>query len=238
MKELEDQPWFPALLRQFQTDHIGYVATRWPGYDALLPLLMDPVRVARAQVDLCSGSGEPAITVHRLSLSAEPLTLTDLYPRHAFHHNGPISYDHRPLDVRMLKAQSSTCYTMFNAFHHFSDAEKLCLVHKLRAARAEAFLVEVLEPRLWCLLKVLVATTVGTLLLAPFVRPFSSLRLFFTYIVPVNVLTITWDGVISVLRSRTAAQYKALFAADPEGIVVHRLPGRLQRIIVIQLSRP
>jgi len=73
------------------------------------------------------------------------------------------------------------------------------------------------------------------LLLAPFVKPFSLGRLFFTYVVPVNVLTITWDGVISVLRARTAEQYRSQFEALGADVQVHRLPGPWLPITVIHV---
>ncbi|MEO8732750.1 MAG: hypothetical protein ABI373_00330, partial [Flavobacteriales bacterium] len=187
--------------------------------------------------DLCSGSGEPAISVFEHSTCFTRLTLTDLYPRSSFPSTGMVTYDPRPVDAKTMEIFPGACYTMFNAFHHFTDSEKVGLVHRLRGAGNEAFLVEVLEPTALCLAKVLVATTVGTLLFMPFVRPFSFARLFFTYIVPINVLTIAWDGVISVFRSRSLAQYRALFAADAQGISVHRLPATLQAIIVIHLQR-
>ena len=39
MQELEDLPWFPAKLRDYQTEHIGFLATRMPVYDVFLAYL-------------------------------------------------------------------------------------------------------------------------------------------------------------------------------------------------------
>jgi len=59
-------------------------------------------------------------------------------------------------------------------------------------------------------IKIIFTATVIQLLTAPFVKPFSLLRLLFTYIIPVNLFTVAYDGVISVLSSKTAAQYTGL----------------------------
>jgi hypothetical protein len=53
------------------------------------------------------------------------------------------------------------------------------------------------------LLKIIFTTTIGQIILTPFVKPFSWMRLVFTYIIPINLFTITWDGVVSVLKSES-----------------------------------
>jgi len=235
MYELEDQPWFPQRLREFQTDYIGHLTARWAGYSGLLPLLNDPHCNAREQVDLCSGSGEPAIAVFRGVPQFTNLTLTDLYPPAGLTADTHVTYDPRPIDARHIEPRPNACYTMFNALHHFNDRDKVQLLHKLRAAGAEALLVEVLEPTVLCFGKALLASTLGVIVFTPFVRPFSFARLLLTYVIPINVITITWDGLVSVLHSRSEAQYRALFAADAKGITVHHLGGRWRSIIAIQL---
>jgi len=235
MYELEDQPWFPRRLREYQTGYIGHVTARWAGYARLSPYLQGPWCTAREQVDLCSGSGEPAITVFKGAARFTRLILTDLYPQHRSTDDARITYDQRPVDVRRFEPRSGACYTMFNALHHVDDGDKVRLVGTLREAGAEALLVEVLEPTVLCALKVVLASTIGVLLLMPFVRPFSFARLLFTYVLPINIITITWDGLVSVHRSRSAAEYRALFAADPRGITVHHLPSRWRPLIAIQL---
>ncbi len=60
-------------------------------------------------------------------------------------------------------------------------------------------------------------------------------RLFFTYIVPVNVVSITYDGVVSVLRARSATRYAALFAGEDGAVQVTRLAGRILPLTLITL---
>jgi hypothetical protein len=235
MKELEDLPWFPQALREFQTDHIGFLASRWHLYDAFIAYGGRVAPRWRPQVDLCSGSGEPAISLHQQLGPFTPLTLTDLYPHRGIRTPPGVTYQPHPVDARAVRVMPEMTYTMFNAFHHFPAAEQQQLVRRLRRGGAEAFLVEILEPTLACMVKVLLATTVGVLVLTPFVRPFRWDRLFFTYLLPVNVLTITWDGVVSVLRSRTASAFAQLLVDEGPEVQVHRLRGRLLPITVIHI---
>jgi hypothetical protein len=104
---------------------------------------------------------------------------------------------------------------MFNAFHHFSKEEKIHILSKIQAAGSKARFVEILQPGLLCFIKVCVACTVGVLLLTPFIRPFSLKRLFYTYILPLGLLSILSDGLVSVLRSGSASDYKKLIEGIP-----------------------
>ncbi len=63
---------------------------------------------------------------------------------------------------------------MFNAFHHFKDADKIKV---LKSNAPHGILIaEILEPNLFNAIKILFTTTIGQLLLRPFVKPFSILK--------------------------------------------------------------
>jgi len=235
MRELEDLSWFPAALRDFQTGSIGFLVTRFRVYDAFVVYLRTLSLTRQPMWDLCSGSGEAAISIFKGSGRFTALTLSDKFPNKAALRDGRSTHVPRPVDVLDMRFERGTCYTMFNALHHFSDAEKLGIAQRIQESGATAFFVEVLEPRASCLLKVLFVTVAGTLLLTPFVRPFSFWRLFFTYILPVNLFTIPFDGIVSVLRSRSAQHYQALFTSAHPAIQVHRLKNGRSPLIVIRI---
>jgi len=234
MNELEDRPWFPALLRNYQTEFIGTVAIWLKVYDRVVERLRSRT-TAVPMVDLCAGSGEPAITIFRHCAAFSSLTLTDKYPGRALAPGVAHTYAAESVDVLDLAFAKGTCYTMFNAFHHFPDAEKLRIIRRLRQSGSEACFVELLEPTLACMVKVVLMTTVGTVLLTPFVPPFSLGRLFFTYIIPINVVTITYDGVVSVLRARSARQLTALFDQEGGSVQVTRLAGGVLPLTLIEV---
>lgn len=236
MKELEDLTWFPPLLRNFQTDFIGFVVTRFKFYDRFIRYLKSISIQQQPMFDLGSGSGEPAITIFRESDCFSQLILSDKYPQLLTFAHPKISYLSQSMDVNEMEFQPGICYTMFNVFHHFSDKEKLQIVNRMNASGSVAFFVEILEPRFDTFLKVIFTTTVGNLLMAPFIKPFSLLRLFFTYIIPINILTITYDGVISVFKSRSVTQYQRLFSMYQNSVKVFKLKNPISPVVVIQVQ--
>ena len=237
MKELEDYSWFPAILRNFQTEFIGFVVTTFNVYNVFIQHLKTLPLSVQSMTDLCSGSGEPAITIFRKSNCFSSLLLSDKYPSLLKVNDDKISYEIQRTDVLEMDFKHGTCYTMFNAIHHFQDEEKLKIVQKIQISGSDAFIVEVLEPTIFCLLKIVFTTTIGCLLLTPFIHPFSFMRLFFTYILPVNILTITFDGIVSVLKSRTVKHYQKLFANTENALKIIRLKNGLHTLIVIQIER-
>lgn len=234
MKELEDHTWFPPVLRNFQTDFTGFVAVHSRVYDVFINYLKGLKFSPAAMTDLCSGSGEPAISIFKKSGCFTKLVLTDMYPRKISSGNG-ICYEPESMDVLQMEFNKDSCYTMFNAFHHFSDEEKIRVINSIRESGATAFIVELLEPDFFCMLKILLLTTLGTLLLSPFIRPFSFTRLLLTYIIPVNVFTICYDGIVSVLKSRSVEHYKKLFS-DNKSVKVSGLENWLNRLVVIEVK--
>ncbi len=226
MKELEDYSWFPAILRKFQTDYIGFVVSKFDIYEGFIEHLNKQNVKSKIQFDLCSGSAEPASTIFNSSSCFNKLILSDKYP----------SYPNiEKLDVLEAQYSNEYTYTMFNAFHHFDDKEKLNIVEKIKNANTQAYFVEILEPSLFFILKVLFATIIGTILLSPFIKPFSLKRLFFTYIIPLNIINISYDGIISVLKSRSFRQYQRLFQND-EQVKIFRLKKDIRSLIVISIN--
>lgn len=235
MLELEDQNWFPTVLRNFQTEFIGYVVSRFQFYRAFILYLNQLNLVKKPLTDLCSGSGEPAISIFKQSKCFSNLLLTDKFPGTLFSNDAVIQYETQPVDALQLKFEKDTYYTMFNAFHHFTDVEKKELIGKIQQSGASAFFAEVLEPTLFCVLKVFLMATVGCLILTPFIRPFSFKRLLFTYIIPVNIAGILFDGIVSVYKSRSEKQYRSLFSHMNQTVSIHRFTGGISPVILIHI---
>src|SRR5918996_1357730 len=83
--ELEDQPWFPATIRDLATDYLQFIQTRFRIDRAMTPLvarLLESTGTRRI-IDLCSGgSGPLLLLVGDLAdrgIDARA-TLTDLFP--------------------------------------------------------------------------------------------------------------------------------------------------------------
>jgi len=237
MKELEDLPYFPSWLRNFQTEFIGYVVMRFQVYRPFIKYIRSLSLPPQPMIDLCSGSGQPAIHIFKESPCFDHLTLSDKFPNTVFQADN-ITYLPHSMDVIEMEFQSGACYTMFNALHHFKDEDKLKIAQKMVASGSSCFFVEILEPHLLCCIKVLLMTTIGNLLLTPFIKPFSFARLLFTYIIPINILTITYDGVVSVFKSGSVNQYKKLFSSFGHSIQVFKLGKAAIPLVVIQILPP
>lgn len=200
--ELEDLPGFPSVLRRQQVEFIGWLVDRFGIYAPVLPLLSGVlVRTGNAHItDLGSGSGGP---IHYLAcrpgLEHVRILLTDRFPTPKPIALQNVDWHPYPVDALEPNAPGDGLLTLFNAFHHFTPAqqERMVQIHATRGL----LVFEVLQPTVLSFLKILTTTTIGQLLLAPFVRPFRWERLLFTYILPINLVTIPWDGLVSVLRS-------------------------------------
>lgn len=232
MKELEDYPWFPAFLRDFQTAFIGFVVVRFAVYKPLIDHVNALQLPPQPITDLCSGSGEPAISIFKQCPGFTRLELTDKYPV-TIRASVDMVYLPESVDVLDMAFEPGRIYTMFNAFHHFDDADKLRITERIQATGSRAFFVEILEPNVVFILKILFITTIGNLLLTPFIRPFSGWRLVLTYLIPVNIFTIAYDGIVSVFKSRSVRQYQQLFAGR-QGVSVFKLQKGLRSLVVIQ----
>jgi hypothetical protein len=224
--ELEDLPGFPAVLRRQQVEFIGWLVHRFGIYAPVTSLISSALAQVSSNdvTDLGSGSGGPILLLLRdKRLAHARFLLTDRFPPRDGSNDGTKdgvkggtkdgtedrSFDRTgggrlrwhpdPVDALESQVPGTGLITIFNAFHHFS-AEQQRRVLRAHASRG-VLVFEVLQPSLLVFLKILITTTLGQLLLAPFVRPFRWERMLFTYLVPLNLITIPWDGLVSVLRS-------------------------------------
>jgi hypothetical protein len=211
LKELEDYIWFPKLLRRWQMDFIGSLPIWANIYAPLTTILQQLISSTNVTCmhDVCSGSGKPSLCMQNMLLKKIPLTLSDKFPDDKYT-NLHINYTKHSVDIATLIPKKNTCYTMYNAFHHFSDNEQKRIVQNMAMANAPFLFAEILQPNWLNIVKIIFTTTFVQLLVTPFLKPFSLARLFFTYIIPINIFTITYDGIISVFKSKTATQFTTL----------------------------
>ncbi len=228
IKELEDYNWFPQLFRHFQAAYIGSIIKWTKFYQPLVPVvqqLLNENKIDKIQ-DLCSGSGMPAVFMQQQMSGHNKTILSDKFPEQSFANTENVIYLNTETDVLLLQPERNTCYTMYNSFHHFTDSEQEQVLKNLQAANAPFVIAEILEPDFFTMIKIIFTTTLIQLLTAPFVKPFSLLRLLFTYIIPVNIFTVTYDGIISVLKSKSVQQYQNLVNKTANGnyeMTVHKI---------------
>src|SRR6187402_1698958 len=138
--ELEDQPWFPAVIRDLATDYLQFIQTRLRIDRAMAPLVRRALEKSGAThiVDLCSGgSGPLLLLVTDLAAAGVPVhaTLTDLYPNApAFEQiagasGGLIDFEPFPVDARHVPPHLAGLRTIFNGFHHLPPPDARSVLH-------------------------------------------------------------------------------------------------------------
>lgn len=220
--EFEDLPGFPSVLRRMQVEFIGWLVERAGIYRPMVTQLYKALYFTetRELTDLGSGNGGPVFYLSTFpALAAVRFLLTDRFPSPAPTGSDYVLWHGASVDAMDPDPPGTGPLTLFNAFHHFTPEQQEQLV-RLHGPRG-LLVHEVLQPNAFVFLKILFTTTVGQLLLAPFVRPFRWERLFFTYVLPINLITIPWDGMVSVLRSDTPERLmERMRNAAPEGCEV------------------
>jgi hypothetical protein len=210
-KELEDYDWFPPVLRKYQMQYIGVMVQQLGFYKKVIPVVNDLIQREKITeiVDLCSGSGVPALVVHK-GLTDQSVTtyLTDKYPQ-TFAPTRGVHAHMSEQDVLQLTPKLGTLYTMYNAFHHFQPEEQAALLQKIIDGNAHLLVVEVIKPNLWNALLVSLASTLGVWVFFWWIKPFEWRRFVFSYVLPINILTILIDGLVSILKSKSAEAYRA-----------------------------
>lgn len=213
--ELEDQRWFPHIIRQGMLDFLRFMISKLDAYESAIPLLKELLeRTNQDQIiDLCSGAGG-GIAVVQAAISKEMnrpirVTLTDLYPNVESYKYlqeqtaGQITFIAESVNAMAVPEHIKGARTIFSSFHHFTPVQARALLQDAADKRtaigifegADKSWVELLA--LWVLFPFLI------FIVTPFIRPFKFSRLFFTYIVPAIPIGILWDGTVSLLRIYT-----------------------------------
>ena len=219
--ELEDQPWFPRVIRDLATDYLQFIQARFRMDRAMAPVVRRVLDESgtRAIVDLCSGgSGPLLLLVEDLAADGMPVrvTMTDLYPNVpafqaiAAQSGGRIGYETRSVDARNVPPDLAGLRTIFNGFHHLKPEDARSVLHAAAAARQPIAIFEVSDRRWSTLIQIALLTPLFVWIATPFMRPFLWRRLFWTYVVPAVPFTCLWDGVVSQLRAYTVDELRGL----------------------------
>lgn len=239
LKELEDYPWFPTYLRKMQLEYIGWISVHLKLYQPILKLLQH--FPSNNWIDLASGSGWPAFYLQENNENKIHYKLTDLYPT-SFSKEviKYVAFDHASFNLLEFQPQAGMQYSMFNSFHHFSSEQQKQIIQKIKEVRASCIITEVLEPTLLCFIQVTVAAFIIQPLTAWAIKPFSFLRIITTYILPIQLITVAWDGWLSVFKSKTMDQYKVLVSglADNQYTIEVKAIKQLRGNLIIILVQP
>lgn len=222
LPEFEDLHWLPDIIRSGVTNLI-VVFHRLMGTPVVIAGLISKLAENgsfKRIVDLGSGSGGPMPEVIRKINSLNPgmpfqLLLTDLHPNQKLireiNESGSdtLSYHNLPVDATNLSEAPKGLKTMIASFHHMDPAIAKDILRSAQDTKDSILIYEITKNNipvvLWALfLPISLALLVlMSLIMTPFVRPFTFRQFLFTYIVPVIPLVYAWDGQASAMRTYT-----------------------------------
>lgn len=220
--ELQDLPRFPAVWRDLITDFIAWYVTTYQPYGHAVQVLVDALRSAGTTriVDLCAGAGGPILDLKPAldrALGAEvSVTLTDKYPNlDAFRAAAARFPSHvrgapEPVDATAVCATLTGFRTLFTSFHHFPPEQSRAILADAVQKRQGIGVFEFTERRLLVWAVPLLLTPALVWCATPWIRPVAWRRLLWTYVVPVVPLVTAFDALVSVLRTYTVDELRAL----------------------------
>jgi hypothetical protein len=249
--EFEDQPCFPALVRDLATDYLRFVQSALRLHRPIVPVLAIALRAtgAREILDLCSGGGGLTVSLQRaLATLGVPvrITLTDRFPnlgafqRIAEASSGRLSFVGESVDARSVPPRLKGFRTIFNSFHHFRPSDARTILRDAVDAGEAIAVFEYPERRGLIIFLTLCFTPLLVALATPFIPPFRWSRLLFTYVLPLVPLICWWDGVISHLRAYTVDELRMLasdatlgsYRQDAGMIPLPGTPGHLTYLVL------
>lgn len=220
--ELEDLPWFPAVVRDQATDFLRFASnTVYPfaPFEARVAQIMRACGATRV-VDLCSGGGGPLAKfvagVVAAGADVQEAYVTDLYPnKRAFEFlaaesGGRITAYTRPVDATAVPRELDGMRTIFNAFHHFPPTLAQAILQNAVDMRQPIGVFELVERRMAPLIPL--ATPLLAAAVGPFLKPFHPSRVLLSWLLPLMPALVAFDGFISCLRVYSPSELDELIA--------------------------
>jgi len=211
--EWEDQDWFPDVFRRFITDHLLFHGKRL--YRPVTPKLVDLLKRSGHEniVDLCSGAGGPIpkLLPELSTAMGKPIraTLTDLYPNPDIVENT----NSVPDDSLKYRAQSTSAMeclddlegarTIFTALHHFHPRNARKILANAVNKEVPICVFEFTERNIFKFFVFALGTFLSSFILTPFVGRMTFARFVLTYVIPACPIFLSWDGLVSCLRTYT-----------------------------------
>lgn len=220
--EFEDLKWFPAIIRQGQTDYLHFVISKANIYKPAAGILKEIIYNTQKKeiLDLCSGGGGGIDMLQKnleeIKAGEISITLSDKYPNTgAFEEikkrtGGKISYIKEPVDVLNLADPEKRIRTMFSAFHHFNPEDAALILKNAVNDNVPIAVFEGASKDFKNFMGILLLTPIIMFFATPFMKPFRLSRLIFTYIVPLIPITTVWDGLVSILRMYSEDELKEM----------------------------
>jgi hypothetical protein len=213
--EFGDQPWLPAFYKRSLT---RYLAT-WSRLTKLYQPTAASIRELLEQsgdrkiIVLAAGSGGGILEVLPDLPTDVEVVLTDIFPDREMRPSDPrVHYHPEPVDARRSANVLKGVRVMYTAFHHFQPADARAILGHAVETKQPIAIFEATDRRISTLARIFF-TPLVTLVVMPFVRPFSLWRVFWTWVIPAFPLLVTWDALVSCLRTYNEKEYEQLVSS-------------------------
>lgn len=189
-----------------------------------MPLLLEAVRHWKGPriVDLCSGAGGPWRRWAQRQLMPCPVVLTDKFPNaiaSEFQESDWLQYFPEPVDATMVPTNLTGFRTIFTAFHHFTPDQGRAIIADAIAQRQPIAIFEFTARSLAAILFML-ASPLAVWAITPRLPRVTWRKLVFTYLIPVIPAIVTFDGIVSCLRTYIPDELKDM-AAQSDYAITH-----------------
>jgi hypothetical protein len=142
------------------------------------------------------------------------ITLTNFYPNiSAFEFTkkqlNNFEFTTKPIDVRNAPKDLVGLRTQFLSLHLFKPKDAKQILQNAIDSNSAIGIFEAQERSFTSILAILFSP-ISMLLTTPFIRPFKIGLIIFTYLIPIVLLFILWDGTISSLRAYSVKEINTL----------------------------
>lgn len=221
--EIEDQAWCPRTIRESITDFLLGLYNAFniyePAFEKIISVL-DKTQ-SNAIVDCCSGSGGTIMHLrdyldkhHHSSVS---ITLTDKYPNHAAFKQIETQYDARiqgfseSVNATKLPENLIGMRTFFSSFHHFTPDQAVKILQNAVDQNAPIGIFECTQRHPADFIRVLLSPLM-MIFIMPLAKRLNWRKFFWTYIIPVTLLSNMWDYFVSNMRTYSPSELQQLIA--------------------------
>lgn len=211
--EIEDQSWCPNFLRNFLTDYLKQFERMFNIYDNTIPIIEKGLAHAstRRVIDLCSGASGPWSQLILEILDTE-VYLTDMYPNQARvdlindQENSSLKYCPSSVNAMSVPKELTGLRTLFTSFHHFEPEKAIAILFDAKENNAPIAIFEFTERSVLNALFHPIVTPFIVFWVSLFIRPIKLSRIVLTYLIPLVLLIVMWDGYISNLRTYSLSE--------------------------------
>lgn len=219
--EFGDKGWVPKTLRDYQTDFLEFGANQFDVYRPIMDLIEKGIDRSSNQqvVDMGSGGGGgwPKI-IQNLQKKGKAFKLlyTDFNPNlgafEKMKQRFPtvIDYEAQPVDAQSVPAHLKGFRTMFLSFHHMKPPAARQILQNAVDSGEPIGIFELQDRSFLSLLLMSIFAPLNLMLTAPFIKPFSVGRIFFSFFFPILTLITWFDGIVSNLRTYHEHELKEL----------------------------